>query len=106
MGFERKMGQAALGFAILICPGAALAGEPLVVTTLGDPELMAVAQAVQGRAGDPALDATMQGFASAISQAAAADQESIAARCKAIAKVPAGGAGRAAWEANCRYLRR
>src|SRR5207237_3524936 len=108
MGLKRKMGQCTLGFVMATCPiaaGADTAREPLVVTTLADPELLVVAPDSDGRAQDPVLEGSMRDFATAISQAAAADQESIVTRCKSVARVPAGGADRVAWEANCRYLR-
>lgn len=109
MGLKRKTGQLALCLAMIICPaaaGAASPGEPLVVTNLGNPELLVITQGAPAGTEDPALGGAMRGFASAINEAAAADQESIAARCKSIVRVPANGAFRDAWEANCRYLRR
>ena len=78
--------------------------EPVIVTSLADPETDLVAvdeQRSDSSAGDP-----MKSFAQALTEAAAAQREAIAARCKSVRDIPASGHGRDLWEANCRYQRR
>jgi hypothetical protein len=109
MGFKRKMGRAVPVLALLTFAGVAEAAaerEPLVVKSLPDPELHLVAQSSNVSVESSDLDPAMQAFANAISQAATAEQQSIAARCQSFGPVPARGAVRAAWEFNCRYQRR
>jgi hypothetical protein len=105
MGFKREIGGAALGFAVLAGAAAAQADprEPLIVTRLPEAEGQVVALA------DPEAveaDRQAQQFARAIIQAAAAERQANAMRCKSSDPVPAAGPERLAWEANCRYRRR
>jgi hypothetical protein len=104
------MGLSALTLALLasaaVAGGASVREGPLIVTSLSDPEQHLVAQSASGTARNNGLDPAMQDFASALSRAAAAEQQSIAARCRSIGAIPATGAIRTAWEANCRYQRR
>ena len=77
--------------------------EPLLVTRLPDAEVHQVALA------DPEAseaDRQAQQFALALRQAAASEQQAEAAKCRSSDPVPAAGAQRLAWEANCRYRRR
>jgi len=109
MGFKRKMGQAVPVLALLTFAGVAHAAaerEPLVVTSLPDPELHLVAQSSNRPVQSAGLDPAMQAFANRISEAATAEQQSVAARCQSFGPIPARGVARAAWESNCRYRRR
>ena len=104
MGFKPAIHHLAFAFVLLTSPTAVIAaGEPLVVTNLPEPRLQVVSM------DDPeggAEDQAMQRFAAALSQAATAEQQSLAARCKSSDPVPPAGADRLQWEANCRYRRR
>ena len=105
MGFKREIGRAALASVLLAGATATNAEprEPLVITRLPETEVQVVALE------DPeaiAADEQAQQFARAIMQAAAADRQANAARCRSSDPVPAAGAERLAWEANCRYRRR
>lgn len=106
MGFERAIGRAAFGLALMAGTAASYAApqaEPLVVTHLPENEVREVALA------DPEADeADRQArvFAQAISQAAALEQQANAVKCRSSDPVPVGGAERLSWEANCRYRRR
>jgi hypothetical protein len=105
MGFKREIGRAVFGFALLTGTSMTYADprEPLVVTRLPEAEVHEVALA------DPEAteaDRQAQQFAQAISQAAASEQQLNAAKCRSSDPVPAAGAERIAWEANCRYRRR
>jgi hypothetical protein len=105
MGFRRNIGRAAAALAILASGTAAVgeSREPLVVTRLPEPELQIVA--VGGS--DAGADAeAVQRFAKALGQSALADRQTIAARCRDVTSIPASGASREAWEADCRYHRR
>ena len=104
MGFKQAIHQVVFALVLLTGPDAVLAaGEPLVVTNLPEPRLQVVS--MDGPEGGADTQA-MERFAAALSQAAAAEQQSLAARCKSSDPVPAGGADRLQWEANCRYRRR
>jgi hypothetical protein len=116
MGFGQKMELAAV--ALLGCaavpsaaaPQASAPPEPLVVTTLPDPDPNYVPRD-DGR-GEPALeqrhglDLAIEEFGRAISQAALLQQEAIAAKCRSGAPPEATASERFAWEASCRYSRR
>src|SRR4051794_12266089 len=109
MGFKRKSGRVASLLALLACTAVADAAaprEPLVVTALSDPEEHLVVQSANGSPDDSAVDPAMRNFASAISQAAALQQQAPAVRCRSIGSIPATGSIRAAWEMHCRYQRR
>lgn len=82
---------------------AASRGEPLIVTRLPETEVHEVAL-TDPEAGE--ADRQVQEFARAISQAAASDQQMNAAKCRSSDPIPAAGAERLVWEANCRYRRR
>jgi hypothetical protein len=106
MGFKRNMGQAGLCLALLAEAAgvrATSAPEPLIVTRLSDPEARLITQGVSNT--DPALGDTMASFAQAISQSALADVEAAQSRCNSRAAIPAAGAARMSWEANCSYRR-
>jgi hypothetical protein len=106
MGFKRNIGSAAFGLALLVgaaVVGAAPQSEPLVVTRLPETEVQIVPLT------DPeavAAEQEAQQFARAIRQAAAAEQQANAVRCRSSDPVPAAGTERLIWEANCRYRRR
>jgi len=105
MGFKREIGRAAFGFALLTGTSTGFADppEPLVVTRLPEAEVREVALT------DPEAteaDRQAQQFAQAIRQAAASEQQAEAVKCRSSDPVPAAGAERLAWEANCRYRRR
>ena len=105
MGFKREIGRRGLAIALLAGAAAAHADprEPLIVTHLPEAEVEVIALA------DPEAseaDRQAQLFAQAISQAAAAERQANAAKCRSSDPVPVGGAERLAWEANCRYRRR
>ena len=105
MGSKQAIHHAIFSLVLLTQPAAGVAApsEPLIVTILPEAQLQVV------RMDDPegsAKDQAMQRFADALSQAASAEQQSLAARCKSSDPVPAAGADRVAWEANCRYRRR
>jgi hypothetical protein len=117
MGFKRMMTDVALCVALL--PGGATAAvaapaEPLVVTQLADPDPNYVPPPNEQQPGTPwtridaapVLDAAMQDFGRAIGQAALLQRRAGQAKCNSSAPVPADGAARWAWEANCRYERR
>jgi hypothetical protein len=116
MGFERKMGRAALGLVLLLDAASAAAAppEPLIVTQLADPDpnyvpphepklntIRASDQLDQGSS----LDQSMQEFGRAIGQAAMLQQQAIEARCRSGAPSGSSTADRFAWEASCRYQR-
>jgi hypothetical protein len=105
MGFKRNVGQAALGILLLVSSAAAIAGsgEPLVITRLSDPETELVV--VSGEAEESSADQQIRTFAQAINQAATAERQAVAASCRSVRSIPVAGAGREAWEANCRYQR-
>ena len=105
MGFKREIGRVALGLAVLAAAAAAEAapGEPLIVTRLPENDLQV---AVLKDPEATSADEEAQQFARVIMQAAAADRQANAARCKSSDPVPSAGAERLAWEANCRYRRR
>ena len=116
MGIERKIRKMLLGVALLpgAAPAIAASPEPLIVTQLADPDPNYVPppDGTHGtrRSSDlvddnVTLDQAMQDFGRAIGQAAMLQQQAIEARCRSAEAVPAGGAGRMAWEANCRYQR-
>ena len=106
MGFKRNTGLSAIGLVLLTGASAASAGprdEPLIVTRLPEVEVREVALR------DPeAVEADKQAeeFARALSQAALSEQQANAVKCRSSDPVPASGAERLAWEANCRYRRR
>jgi len=105
MGCKREIGRAAIGLALLTGTSMTFAdpSEPLVVTRLPEAEVREVALA------DPEAseaDRQAQMFAQAIRQAAVTEQQANAAKCRSSDPVPAAGAQRLAWEANCRYRRR
>jgi hypothetical protein len=107
MEFNRTIHRAALAFTLLLVSAAAQAApvrEPVVVTTLADPEtdLVAVGASNEG----PSVDDRIRSFSQAIIQAAAAERQAIAVRCRSIRDIPAAGSRRGVWEANCRYQRR
>jgi len=116
MGFMRIIAGAALALAPVGAPAADAVGipapEPLVVTQLADPDpnyRPPLAEGSERNSRDrkmPALDAAMQDFGRAIGEAALLQQRAIEAKCGSGAPVPADGAARWAWEANCRYDRR
>jgi hypothetical protein len=77
--------------------------EPLVIAQLQEPVLQVVAMR------DPEADATSEQtrrFAKALDDAAMAQRQAVAQRCRSIETIPERGAAREAWEANCRYTRR
>ena len=106
MGFKREIGRAAMGLALLTGAAggkAAPQGEPLVVTRLPEAELRVEPLS------DPEAqlaDEDVRRFAKAINQAALAEQQAFAAKCRSSDPVPEAGAARLMWEANCRYRRR
>src|SRR5690348_16610692 len=105
MGLERVLARAAFGLALITGAAASYAApqpEPLVVTRLPETEVREVALA--DREANEA-DRQAQAFALAIRQAAALEQQVNAGKCRSSEPVPAGGAERLAWEANCRYRR-
>jgi hypothetical protein len=104
MRFSRTIERTALAFALL-CGSAAESApdrEPVVVTTLADPESDLVAVDPE----EPSVEDRIKIFTQAISQAAATERQAIAERCRSIREIPATGARREVWEANCRYQRR
>lgn len=117
MGLKRIITRVAPCIALLLgaAPMAEAApAEPLVVTELADPDPNYVPPPTEQHSGKrsasndaaPVLDAAMQDFGRAIGQAALLQRQSIQAKCNSSAPIPAGGAERWAWEANCRYERR
>lgn len=105
MGFKRQILRAVFGLALLTgtAPAYADPREPLIVTRLPEAEVQVVPLT------DPeAVEADRQAqlFAQAIIQAAAAQRQTDTVKCRSSDPVPAGGAERLAWEANCRYRRR
>ena len=107
MGYKRACGRMVPTCALLLFAAvcnAAPAKEPVILTSLGDPEtdLVEVDESAAGSAADDRI----RKFTQALTQAAAAEREAIAAHCKSLRSIPANGAPREAWEANCRYQRR
>jgi len=104
MRFSRTIGRMAPAFALLCgsAAGSAPDREPVVVTTLADPESDLVAV----DPGEPSVEDRIKVFTQAISQAAASERQAMAERCRSIRDVPASGTRREVWEANCRYQRR
>ena len=82
---------------------AAAPAEPLVVANLREPVLEVVVMR------DPesvsASGETLR-FARALDDAAIAQRQAVARRCRSADPIPARGPARDAWEANCRYTRR
>ena len=104
MGFKREIGRAACGLALLTGTATyAEPREPLIVTRLPETEVQV---AVLKDPEAVAADEEARQFARAIMQAAAAERQANAARCRSSDPIPAAGAERLAWEANCRYRRR
>ena len=96
-----------VGFATALTIAGGLANaapaEPLIVADLPDPVLQVVALR------DPEADAAgedVRRFARTLDEAAMAQRQVAAERCRSILHVPATGSVRDAWEANCRYTRR
>ena len=117
MGKLRHFGRSTISASLLLCPlatHAAPAPEPLVVTTLADPDPNYVPPPEPKSRGkrslpaepQPALDEAMLAFGRAIGQAALAQRQVMQARCSAGAPSDASDAERLAWEASCRYSRR
>jgi len=118
MGFERKIGLAALGLALNLggTPLLAAPSEPLVVTQLADPDPNYVPLPREPKHGkrnadevdeNPTLDGAMQEFGRALGQAAMIQQQAIEARCRSGASEQASASAqdRFAWAAACRYSR-
>lgn len=105
MGYVRVSAVIAVS-TVLALAGQAARGapaEPLVIAHLQEPAL----QIVMLR--DPEVNAASEEsrrFAKALDDATLARRQSVAQQCRSIMEVPAGGAAREAWEANCRYTRR
>ena len=77
--------------------------EPLVIANLHEPVLQVVVMR------DPEADAVSEDtrrFAQALDNAALAQRQEVAQRCRNIRQIPVAGSAREAWEANCRYTRR
>lgn len=105
MGYVRAWAVIAISTALVSAGQVAWAApaEPLVIARLQEPVLQVVVMR------DPEADAASEEtrrFAKALDDAALAQRQAVAQRCRSIAQVPAGGAAREAWEANCRYTRR
>jgi hypothetical protein len=128
MGYERKIVRASLGLALLVTalPAAAASKEPLVVTTLPDPDPNFVPPPVdkhplrmaqlESDDASASIDDAMREFGQAIGQASLAQQQALQERCRAKDEqsaastddtpAPADDQTRMAWEAACKYLRR
>lgn len=105
MGYVRTAAVMAMSTALASAGQFARAApaEPLVIAHLQEPVLQVVVMR------DPEADAASEQsrrFAKALDDAAFAQRQATAARCRSIENVPASGAAREAWEANCRYTRR
>ena len=105
MGNVRAFALIAMSTALASARQAAWAAptEPLVIAHLQEPVLQVVVMR------DPEADAASEEsrrFARAIDDAAVAQRKIVAHQCRSMMEVPAGGAAREAWEANCRYTRR
>jgi hypothetical protein len=97
-------------------PALAAPREPLIVTTLPDPDHYLVTSAAEPRHGwlEPgdgsnrgdSIDEAIQAFGRAIGQAAMVDQQRIEARCRSGQPESATPEQRFAWAASCRYTRR
>jgi hypothetical protein len=117
MGKARHFRWSAISASLLLCPVAAQAApapEPLVVTSLADPDPNYVPPAESKSRGkrsraeepQPVLDEAMLAFGRAIGQAALAQRQVMQARCSAGPPSDASDVDRLAWEASCRYSRR
>ena len=114
MGKARHFRRSAISASLLLCPVAAQAApapEPLVVTSLADPDPNYVPPAESKSRGkrsraeepQPVLDEAMLAFGRAIGQAALAQRQVMQARCSAGAPSDASAVERLAWEASCQY---
>jgi len=104
MAYERAIGRTGVCCALLLFAAvcnAAPGKEPVILTSLGD-ELVEVDETSPASSADDRI----RKFTQALTQAAAAEREAIAAHCKTLRSIPTDGAPREAWEANCRYQRR
>jgi hypothetical protein len=118
MGFKRIAVWACASIASTIgaTPALAASKEPLIVTTLPDPDHYLLTSAVEPRqgwlkAGDgnnegDGIDKAIQAFGRAIGQAAMVDQQQVEARCRSGQPESATPEQRFAWAASCRYTRR
>lgn len=105
VGYVRASALIAVSTALALAGNTACAApaEPLVIAHLQEPVLQVVVMR------DPEADAVSEEtprFARALDDATLARRQSVAQQCRTIMEVPAGGAAREAWEANCRYTRR
>ena len=105
MGYVRVSAVIAVSTALACAAQIACAApaEPLVIAHLQEPALQVVVMR------DPETDAANEEarrFARALDEAALAQRQSVARRCRSIMEIPSSGAAREAWEANCRYTRR
>jgi hypothetical protein len=119
MELARATGLAAFGLGLIIvgAPIVAAGGEPLVVTTLPDPDPNFVPPSpepkhsrrpVQVADASSTIDDAMREFGQAIGQASLAQQQAIEERCRANESNQGrpSDEARMAWEAACNYLRR
>lgn len=123
MGYEKRIGLAAIGAMVLMAfPAIAAPREPLVVTSLPDPDPNFVPPPREHNLRKrnaavvddyPRLDAAMEEFGQALGQAAMAQQQALEERCRANESAsqaadsePLSDEKRMAWEAACKYLRR
>lgn len=98
----RKITAAALAGAF--GTSVAMAGEPLVVTRLSDPEVQLLT--LDGSPATPSAEQRNAAFINALAAATAAREQANDAQCRTMNAVPAGGEARMTWEAKCRYRRR
>ena len=105
MGYVRvtRLIVAATALAGAVQHAGAAPAEPLVIASLHEPVLQVVVMR------DPEADAVSEDtrrFAQALDDAAVAQRQAVAQRCRNIRQIPVAGSAREAWEANCRYTRR
>ena len=102
MGYWGKVTAAALIAAF--ASGLSMAGEPLVVTRLPDPETRLLT--LEGVPANPSAEQRNAEFIQALAAATAAREQNLNAQCRAANAIPVSGEARMSWEANCRYRRR
>ena len=102
MGYWRNIAAAAL--LMTLGSTVAVAGEPLVVSRLSDPESHLLA--LDGSPAEPSPEQRNASFINALAAATAAREQAIDAQCRTMTAVPASGEARMTWEAKCRYRRR